>query len=110
MDGSNDVYIYDESFSAVHVLATVDTDLDDDEDCFCLCVLCRGWRIFLGYTYKILEFLVYVYQVASLASHLYYAWSAYASHDFWYWIWFASSVLLERSVCQMIPVSGPVNE
>jgi hypothetical protein len=96
MDGSNDVYIYDESFSAVHVLATVDTDLDDDEDCFCLCVLCRGWRIFLGYTYKILEFLVYVYQVASLASHLYYAWSAYASYGLWCRAWSISSVIYEQ--------------
>jgi hypothetical protein len=81
MDGSNDVYIYDESFSAMHVLASFDTDLDDDdEDCFCLYVLCRSWRIFLGYTCESLGFSVYGCQVTSLASHLYYAWSAYASY------------------------------
>lgn len=97
MDGSNDVYIYDESFPAVHVLASIDTDLDDyEEDCFCLYVLCRSWRIFFGYTCEILEFLVYVYQVASLASHLYYAWSAYASHNLWYRVWSILFVLHER--------------
>lgn len=74
MDGSNDVYIYDESFSAMHVLATIATDLDDDDkDCFCLYVLCRSWRIFLGYTYEILGFFAYVCQVTSLATYLYYA-------------------------------------
>lgn len=97
MDGSNDVYIYDEPFPANYVLATIDTDLaEDDEDCFCLYVLCRSWRIFLGYTCEILEFLVYVYQVASLASHLYYAWSAYASYNLWYRVCSILLVLHER--------------
>jgi hypothetical protein len=97
MDGSNDVYIYDEPFPAMHVLATIETDRDDlNEDCFCLYVLCRGWRIFLGCTHKILGFFAYVCQVTSLASYLYYASCAYASHNLWYRVWSILLVLHER--------------
>ena len=97
MDGSNDVYIYDEPFPANYVLASIDTDRNDyDEDCSCLHVLCRSWRIFLGYTCESLGFSVHGCQVTSLASYLYYAWCAYASHDCWHRVWSILFVLHER--------------